>query len=383
MAETGKIDFRNKQYANISAHINSLPEEDRSFAREYIISSLAQGGTLASFHKENGPYAAFRSLREMSVANNEKETEETKKVRDPQAWWQNNGAFFGLLLSLDSPLAVGLAKEGLADGLPAQNGRITVYQKTLKNPEALSLVRTALRNGFFSAPQKLGTFLETAAAFVSYGKIAALREIIMEKDNAPLEERAGRALLFMVAEDMGIEPGAVASGDLSRWNLAYLPNLVSNDAMMESRIAGGDAGMENTRELYRAVTRATFRDRFGDFLVNENQDDEVGKDVARHNAAVRGIFEKNGINYSNWLYFKQTRDFLVSTEIAVDKTSERAAFLKARAEDVIAAIAPLREIFTPREYEPLLHLLEGAGNKKGIAEGKEDELRPQLENLEG
>ena len=52
-------------------------------------------------------------------------------MRDPEAWLRDNGDFFGRMLSLGTPLATGLLKEGIADGIPALNGLIAIYDKAL------------------------------------------------------------------------------------------------------------------------------------------------------------------------------------------------------------------------------------------------------------
>lgn len=68
--------------------------------------------------------------------------------------------------------------------------------------------------------------------------------------------------------------------------------------------------------------------------------------------------------------------------LKLTKRKERRELLKARAEGVLAAIEPLKETLTEREYQPLLHLLAGTDSKKEIAGIQGDELRQKLENLE-
>ncbi|MEK7101927.1 MAG: hypothetical protein AAB882_02120, partial [Patescibacteria group bacterium] len=382
MAEMGKIDFSNSQYGVIRGHINALPDDDQSFAVSFIASTLAQDGDLSRFHKKDGPYGIFRSLREAIIAVNGQIEEETKRIRDPEAWLRDNGEFFGRMLSLGTPLSTGLIKEGIADGIPALNGLIAIYDKALSDEKAAAAVLSALSRKQLTTPHQLGAFLEIASAFVSAGKTDMLAEITREESPVPLNERASRALLGITAEGLGIDPKEIREADLSYWATEYLPNLASNDEMLRLRAEGGDEGAANARELYRAIMRAAFRNSFSDFLLSKNQNDEVGRDVARHNEEVRGIFEKSGVNYEAWLHYGETRDFLVSIEIEVDKTKERRELLKTRAESVLAAIEPLETTLTEREYQPLLHLLAGTDSKKEIAGIQGDELRQKLENLE-
>ena len=48
------------------------------------------------------------------------------------------------MLSLETPLATGILKEGIADGIPALAGRLAVYGKALRDEEAMEVVRGAL-----------------------------------------------------------------------------------------------------------------------------------------------------------------------------------------------------------------------------------------------
>jgi len=258
MKKLGMIDFNDPTYQAISEHIRSLPSEDQLFAQEYISFTLETNGSLSDFYKKNGPYAVFQSLRDTSIALNDEEIEETKKVRDAEVWWQEHQGFFGAMLSLRSSIAEGFLKETIANGLPAVNGKISVYKKALSNPEARFLVQEALRQGQIQSGHELGVFLETASAFVSYNKIDDLRNIVKEESSEPLFQRAGSKLLSSIAYDLGIDEREVKEWDVTKWNLEYMPNLVSNDVIMQKYIEGGDEGMENARELYRAIMKATF-----------------------------------------------------------------------------------------------------------------------------
>jgi len=108
----------------------------------------------------------------------------------------------------------------------------------------------------------------------------------------------------------------------------------------------------------------------------------MGVDVAEHNAHVREIFERNGIDYDRWLHYDETRDFLVSTDVVVDKTQEHLTLLQSRAEDVMSALLLIKDAITEREYAPLTHILQGTENKKGIMGGQKDELAVKLKTLE-
>ena len=189
------------------------------------------------------------------------------------------------------------------------------------------------------------------------------------------QEALNKELIKIIVNELGIS-AEVKPSDLSDWHLKYLPNLVSNDEMMVIK------KMEEARELYLSIMKAVFKNLWKEFLFDKNQDDEVGRSVALHNAETRKIFEKNGINYDKWLSYDKHRDFIVSTEVVVDKKEYYLKILNERKEQVIKTLLPFSGILTEREYFPLLHILEGQGNKKSLDKLNGSELTQKLEQLE-
>jgi len=374
MAELGKIDFKNNQYLRISKHIRGLPSENHQFAVSNIASLLRNGQSLLDFHKETGSYQTFLSLRETGLKINETITDETKRINDPSKWWQDQAEFFGSFLALNNTLAPALIRDRLAGGIPALNGHISVWKNPVSDPASFDITKKVLDAGHFKNPPDLGKFLEIANAYLKFKKLDALREIV--EKGGQIISKASRKLLALIAGEVGISEDEISDDDLSAWRTEFLPNLVSNDQMMEAR------GMDAARELYRAILKATFRNKFRDFISNPNQEDQTGRDVARHNKAVRDVFLKNSINYEGWLDYKGTTDFLVSAEVKVDRRADHLKTLAETAQGVLNAIAPLKEILTNREYEPLTHLLTGSGHKKGIKSLEGQELKTKLQTLE-
>ncbi|MDA2922115.1 hypothetical protein MYX07_02485 [Patescibacteria group bacterium AH-259-L07] len=374
MAELGKIDFKNPTYLKINKHIHTLPEDHQEFARTNIAQLLESRQSLETFHAPNGPYAVYQSLYEAGIRINNELLDETKKVRDPNAWWQNNSSFFGKLFGLDTKLCTGLVKERLAEGLPKFQGYISVYEPPLSDPVSFHIIKQALEK--FSSPQELGTFLEITNAYSKANKLSVLQEIIDDdKSQTMLNKTASRKLLVIVAKDLGIPEKEVITFELAKWKTEFLPHLVSNDQMMKQQ------DMDEAQELYHAILKATFQDEFQTFLFDVNQEDEVGQEVAQHNAQVRSIFEQNSINYDTWVQYPQLHDFLVSTEVVIDKKDYYITLLKTRGEKVIQTLLPFKDIFTLREYDPLMHILKGAGNKKKLTHLKGDELKQKLTML--
>src|SRR3989344_7552723 len=375
MIEMGKIDFNNPTYQRVNEHINSLSEKYQSFVRGNIVARLNTGQSLESFHTPNGSYAIYQSLVPSSIVVNQEIQDETKKVREPDIWWQEHGKIFGKLLALDSKLISGLIKEHISEGIPKLNGYITIYEQAISNTIAFNLTKQAIEDNRFNHPQELGSFLEIVNAYGKGGQMELLQNIINQKSNIHLNERASKELLGVIAMNLGI-PKEEIKTNLNEWKTEFLPNLVSNDEMMVIK------KMEEARELYLSIMKAVFKNLWKEFLFDKNQDDEVGRSVALHNAETREIFEKNGINYDKWLSYDKHRDFIVSTEVVVDKKEYYLKILNERKEQVIKTLLPFSGILTEREYFPLLHILEGQGNKKSLDKLNGSELTQKLEQLE-
>ena len=352
MIEMGKIDFNNPTYQRVNEHINSLSEKYQSFVRGNIIVRLNTGQSLESLHAPNGSYAIYQSLVSSSIVVNQEIQDETKKIREPDIWWQEHGEIFGKLLALDSKLISGLIKEHISEGIPKLNGYITIYEQAISNTIAFNLIKQAIEDNRFNHPQELGSFLEIVNAYGKGGQMELLRDVINQKSNIHLNERASKELLGVIAMNLGI-PKEEIKTNLNEWKTEFLPNLVSNDEMMVIK------KMEEARELYLSIMKAVFKNLWKEFLFDKNQDDEVGRSVALHNAETRKIFEKNGINYDKWLSYDKHRDFIVSTEVVVDKKEYYLKILNERKEQVIKTLLPFSGILTEREYSPLLHILEG------------------------
>ena len=375
MIEMGKIDFNNPTYQRVNEHINSLSEKYQSFVRGNIVARLNTGQSLESFHTPNGSYAIYQSLVSSSIVVNQEIQDKTKKVREPDIWWQEHGEIFGKLLALDSKLISGLIKEHISEGIPKLNGYITIYEQAISNTIAFNLIKQAIEDNRFNHPQELGSFLEIVNAYGKGGQMELLRDVINQKSNIHLNERASKELLGVIAMNLGI-PKEEIKTNLNEWKTEFLPNLVSNDEMMVIK------KMEEARELYLSIMKAVFKNLWKEFLFDKNQDDEVGRSVALHNAETRKIFEKNGINYDKWLSYDKHRDFIVSTEVVVDKKEYYLKILNERKEQVIKTLLPFSGILTEREYFPLLHILEGQGNKKSLDKLNGSELTQKLEQLE-
>ncbi|MGI6374230.1 MAG: hypothetical protein ACOX0C_02750 [Patescibacteria group bacterium] len=370
MQKANILNFNNPTAKSIKSYIKEQREEDQSFLQESIRLSLFNNKSLEDINKKNGIYPTYQSLVSLGVSVNEGIQEESKKVREPEAFFAANSITIAQMLSLESPLILGLIKEHINEGLPKFNGYLELYKNIFDQTRNRELIQAALDNNSFSHPHELGTFLEIVNAYQKSDKIETLSQLVAE--NSPnLNEQASQQLLAFIAEEVGVSEDEIKT-KREDWKTEYLPNLVSNDQMLESR------GMDNARELYRSLLKASFKNEFDNFLFDTNQDDEVGQDVALHNSKVKEIFTDNGIDFAKWLKYEATQDFLVSTEVEIDRKEHYQSILSARVTDVINALAPLKDKLSSREYQPLLHILEGK-DKKGL--NSSNQLQEQFNNL--
>ncbi len=203
--------------------------------------------------------------------------------------------------------------------------------------------------------------LETSAQFVKAGNTEELVAIIDNGEN--IQNNLDSFLLNIVASEVGIDSAGLPPGSLNRWNTKYLTHLGSNNKMIENRINSGEDNYENVQVLYKKIVEHGFIGDFKDFILDLNSGDETGENIANHNNKVFSNFKDLGIDSKVWYNYSDTQDFLVSKEIKVDNTKHFKNILKERTKTVIDLLSQMKEELTPRQYEPLMHILQGTKNK--------------------
>jgi lipocalin len=376
MAEPGIIDFNNQEYQNINKWIDE--QEESSFLHPNITSLLTLNKDVFKSQKEN--LASFQALRDLSVKVNEDIKDDDKKIEDVFKWFENNTKFLARLLSLGK-LAEGLIKEKINNSIPSAEGMIISLKSAIYNDENLKIINLAVEKEHFSHPHDLEKFIEISSAFLKNNRLEELKELISEKSDKSLNERSSEKLLNIIVSELDIDSDKVVENDLSKWNIEFLSNLVSNKVIMDELIRQGDDGMKNAQELYTELLKATFEGRVNDFLYNPEQESEVGRDVARHNQKTKEIFTKLDIDYNKWIAYNKKHEFLVSTEVQVDNSKENLKVLKIRADEVLDKLSFFKDKMSEREYAPLTNILQGETNKKGIASAKKGELNNLYEKL--
>ena len=222
---------------------------------------------------------------------------------------------------------------------------------------------------------------ETGAQFIKANITEAFISVIDQGEN--VQESLDEKLLDIVSQGVGIDSSALPSASLKRWNTPYLAYLGSNNQIIEDRIKSGEKNYENVQALYKKIVEHGFIGDFQQFILNTNSGDEIGQDISNHNKNVFAKFKDLGIDSKVWYEYKETQDFLVSKEVKVDNTKHYQGVLTERVTVVIDLLSQIKSELSPRQYEPLMHILQGAKHK-GLSDiTNYEDLKKQYQFLYG
>ncbi len=326
--------------------------ENSDYLYTIISQKLLNGENLDKLFEEE--YNDYLNLKAQSEQWN-KELDETKKVKSIDQWWDKYENYFVNLQVLDRRLSVALVLSFKDKGLLALQSYLKIYDEALGDEGIKTSVRDLIKRRKGFSPNQLDKLLQTAHAYKKMGKVAAFQEILSKEEDFQTE--LDHRLVEMLAESLEIQLDKQELS-LDGWNKKYLFNLTSNEEMIKQK-----EDSENTLALYREMLKATFENRFDDFISSNDQTSEVGQDIARHNQHIKEVYGKLGIDWEGWLDYKKTQDFAVETEKEVAALPRFIELLKERVGKVREEIAFLEKGLTEREYLPLVHLLDGAKDK--------------------
>ncbi|MBI3631931.1 MAG: hypothetical protein HY225_00575 [Candidatus Vogelbacteria bacterium] len=332
--------------------LDELSLNDKSYALTVTEHLLKQKEDLTELKTEYLP--RFEALKSYSQGVN-KEIEEGKKWTNPDLFFNKNGGNIATLQTLNLNLGTDLVKSLLSRGLSFAEASIEAYGVALGNGEIKRALSEYIKDKVKSfPPQAFGTLLETASAYLNSNQLDLFISILKEnRDLKITQDKLNKELLLIVAKDLGLEV-QITSGDLSAWHLKYLPNLLTNQELIKSKI--GEDSTELTR--YQALLKATFENRFKDFITNIDQEDELGKEVAEHNGKVQNAFEEKGIDWDKWNSFEGQEQFIISTVKKID----REALFKQFFERLNALMETIKE--SPELTAALKKDLQNINNEK-------------------
>jgi len=368
------------QSSLLTKKVNKIISDKTDSSNNLFISNL-----LIKAVKEKQPTQIWQYLEVFNkvkgyLEEKNKNLDAVKKVASVEKFFNDNQLELSNLAKIFSPKDFGVF-------LTTLSTETLLYTKSfleIANPVCLDQeVSASLKNYLASnslRQDEIEKIFETAAQFVKANKTEQFISVIDKGEN--VQEALDRALLDIVAQEVGIDSSTLPSESLNRWNTPYLSYLGSNNKIIEDRIKGGEENYENVQALYKKIVEHGFIGDFKQFILELNSGDEIGEDIARHNNNVFAKCKDLGIDPKVWYEYADTKDFLVSKEVKVDSTKHFQETLSQRAKAVIDLLSQIKEELTPRQYEPLMHILQGSKNKElsGITDYEELKKQYQLLN---
>ena len=360
----------------LEEYIKSQNENQREFISKYIQNKLLNGESLFEVEKIKLEYEA---INKYLIEENDNMEMESKKIKDVSIWIQENSKSLANLMYISPSLTKGLIKENISEGgILRLNGSLLIFKKIEDDNTILDYIKEKSENKLFTIPNDFFKFISIIQAYHKSNKIDLLKEIInnnLNKSYNEIHNLLSHKLLTIIAKSVGVEEKDIKI-KLEDFDLQFAPNLSSNQEMIQNL-----KNNENSLALYQSLMKVTFSDTFQDFINNPNQKDEVGQDIAKHNQKTKELFTKLGIDFTKWdNYHKVENTFSVDRKIQLDAKKENTKILIERANKILELIKPLKDKITPREYEPLLHILSSEKEKSSIIKQNDKNKIQELYN---
>ena len=308
-----------------------------TYFRTLVISHLQSNLGLRDIVEQKGLLASFHALHEGFKAWNSK-LDPTKQVKDVDNWFFTHQEDLAVLMLLGQERAEGLMRSYKSKGLLALEGLLNVARPVLQSTTWHRMVANSIALHSIDSPKDMQMFLETASAYQKLNKEELFKQINSDPEIKNIQEVLNKSLLQEIAASLAIDLSKAGDDAISGWAIEYLPNLSSNEEIIEERIKAGEENYDNVQALYKFIVKHAFLGDYYTAIENIDEEDEVGKDVAMHNAKVHEVFNNLGVDWNNWIEYLKTEDFDVSTEIKVDNLPKYKEELKQRAEDVAVLI---------------------------------------------
>ena len=275
------------------------------YGQKIVANLLEQNQDLQLFQKEYLPrYIYIKKLAEKENS----EIEESKKWKNTEEFFNKYGVEIANLQTINLNLSTQLLKSFVSRGLSFAEANIRIYKPILEDKEISSFIQEYVKTNKKLDGYNFGDLLEISSAYFGMGRKQALIDILKTNKMGfdELKKELNSNLLKQVAGELGLKT-EVSDQEISKWKIKYLANLLTNKEMLN------EENDEENLSLYNDILKSCFEDRFQDFISNEEQGDELGWEIARHNKEVEEIFKKHGINWDNWLVFKEQGTMEVGT----------------------------------------------------------------------
>ena len=298
--------------------IKSIDKLEAGFYGEKIVANLIIGHQdLGLFQKEYFPRYLF--IKKFAKEVNDK-IEESKKWKNPEEFFYKHNLDIANLHSIDLNLSTQLLKNYLLRGLSFAEAYLDVFRPVLNNELIVKEIKEYIKSNKNLDGYNLSDLLEISSAYISTKNENLLIELLKNnkgKDFKELKSELNKNLLKKVAESLGIK-AEIPEQELKKWKIKYFANLITNQEIIKKRLG------EDYLELYNKLLKSVFENRFDEFISNLDQKDEFGREIAEHNKKIEEKFRKKGINWGNWINFKEQ----VLMTIGTQKKQNREALFK-------------------------------------------------------
>ena len=293
--------------------VKIIDKSETGFYGEKIVANLInEHQDLGLFKKEYLPNYLF--LKKFAQEINER-IEESKKWENYQEFFDKHNLDIANLHSLDLNLSTQLLKNYLLRGLSFAETYLDLFRPVLNNESVIQSIKEYFKTNKNLDGYNLSDLLEISSAYLTTKNEDLLVQLLKtnkNKDFKELKSELNKNLLKKVAESLGIK-SEIPEQELKNWKIKYFANLITNQEMIKKQ------GDENDLELYNKLLKSIFENRFDDFISNLNQEDEFGREIAKHNKKVEKEFKEKGIDWNNWLNFKEQVLMTIGTQKKQDR----------------------------------------------------------------
>jgi hypothetical protein len=339
---------------------------------------------LVSKIKENNPSEIWEYLNIFNktkdyLEDKNKGLDETKKIASVEKFFSDNQLILSDLAKIFKPKDFGVFLTNLSsETLLYTKSFLDISKPALNNPYVVESLKNYFSKNSLKQ-DKVEKMFEFGVQFIKSKKADQFVTIVDQGEN--VQELLEKELLDIIVGGVGIDTSKLPAGSLDRWNKNYLVYLGSNNKIIEKRIEAGESNYENVLDLYKKIVERGFVGDFKDFILDKDNEDEIGQNLANHNDNVFSKLKDLGVDPKAWYEYGGVQDFLVSKEVKVDNTKHFQEVLRNRAEDFVGLLSQIKDELIPRQYEPLMHILHGAKNK-GLSDIKNyEELKKQYQLL--
>jgi hypothetical protein len=288
--------------------IKSIDKLETDFYGEKIVANLIIGHQdLGLFQKEYLPRYLF--IKKFAKEINDK-IEESKKWKNPEEFFDKHNLDIANLHSIDLNLSTQLLKNYLLRGLSFAEAYLELFRPVLNNELIVKEIKEYIKSNKNLDGYNLSDLLEISSAYISTKNENLLIELLKNnkgKDFKELKSELNKNLLKKVAESLGIK-AEISEQELKKWKIKYFANLITNQEIIKKMLG------EYYLELYNKLLKSVFENRFDEFISNLDQKDEFGREIAEHNKKVEEEFKEKGIDWDNWINFKEQVLMTIGTQ---------------------------------------------------------------------